>query len=132
MLQSGTHAKHFGVGLGMNQAGKPIASLAANACAIGHILFVEHDSTGGGKGVKTCRIQVVEELLDARLMGYRWIGIWCTRRGFGRVYTADAVHLIHLLGLCVKGLHVSVADRPGRRESVVVVQFAEVLPSQTV
>jgi hypothetical protein len=23
MLQGGTHAKHFGVGLGMNQAGNP-------------------------------------------------------------------------------------------------------------
>src|SRR5262245_14218966 len=116
----------------MNQTGKPIASLAANACAICNMLFVEHDSTGCGKGVKTCLMQVVEQLLHARLMRYGWIGIWGTRWRFGRVHTADAVHLIHLLRLCVKGLHVTVVDRPRRRESVVVAQFAKVLPSQTV
>src|SRR5215471_18042524 len=88
----------------MHEAGKPIAGLASNTCAVGHILFVEHDSTGGRKRVKTRGVQVVKELLDARLMRYGRIGIRPACRGFGRVHVACAVHLIHLLGLRVKGL----------------------------
>ena len=42
-LESQTHAEHFGVGFGMNQAGKPIAGLTANTFAVGHVLFIEHD-----------------------------------------------------------------------------------------
>ena len=131
-LQRGTHAEHFRVGLGMNQARKPVAGLAADASAVRHVLFVEHDAAGRRKGMKTGGFQIVEELLDARLMGDGRIRIRRARRRFGRVHTAQAVHLIHLLGLRVERLHVLVADGPGRRDPVVVAQLAEVLPAQTV
>src|SRR5215471_14222291 len=116
----------------MNQAGKPIAGPTANALAIGHVLFIEHDSTGGRKWVITRCIQVVNELLDARLMEYRRMGIRRARRRFSRIHSAETVYLIHLLGLRVIGLHVLVADRPSRRNPIVFAQFSEILSAQAV
>src|SRR5215471_21152384 len=108
----------------MNQTWKPIAGAAANACAVGHVLLIEHDSTRGLKWVIARCMQVVKELLDAWLMGNGRIGIWGTRRRFGRVHSADAVHMIHLLGLRVKRLHVVVADGPRWRNPVVFAQLS--------
>jgi hypothetical protein len=82
--------------------------------------------------VITLGIQVINELLYARLVGNRRIGIWRACGRFGRVHSAEAMHLIHLLGPCVIGLHVLVADWPGRRDSIVFAQFPEILPAQAV
>ena len=65
----------------MNQAGKPIAGLAANASAVRHVLFVEHDAAGRRKRMKAGGLQIVEELLDARLVGDRRIRIRRARGG---------------------------------------------------
>src|SRR5262249_28097617 len=67
-----------------------------------------------------------------RLIRYRRVGIWCTRRGVGRVLAAKPMHLIHLLGLRIIRLHILVADRPGRRNPVVFAQLPEILLAQTV
>src|ERR1043166_2662930 len=58
-----------------------------------------------------------------------------TRRAGGRlggVFAAGAVHLVHLFGLGVIGLHVFVADGPGGRDAVVVLNLAEVFLAQAV
>ena len=71
--------------------------------------------------------EVVGELLDPRLVRDRRERVGRARRRLGRVLAARAVHLVELLGLRVVGLHLVVADRPGRRDAVVVAQLAEVL-----
>src|SRR5690349_18180280 len=40
------------------------------------------------------------------------------------------MHLIQIFGLRVVGLEIVIADRPGRRESAVVAQFAEIFFAQ--
>ena len=82
--------------------------------------------------MKTRGSQVVKELLDARLMRNRRIGIWRACGRFGRIHSAETVYLIHLLGLRVIGLHVLVADRPRRRNPIVFAQFSEILSAQAV
>ncbi len=45
----------------------------------------------------------------------------------GGVLVAGAVHLVEPLGLAVPGLEIVVAERPGRRQAVQVVDLPEVL-----
>ena len=75
--------------------------------------------------------EIVEELLDPRLVRHRREGV----RPAGRipwVLSADAVHLVEILGLRVVGLEVVVADRPRGRDPAVVLQLAEVRLPQPV
>ena len=58
--------------------------------------------------------QIVDELLDARLVTERRMQIRRARRRLGRVDAADAVHLVEVLGLRVVGLEVGVGERPRR------------------
>ena len=65
-------------------------------------------------------------------MGHRRERIGRAGRRLGGVFAARAVHLVHLLGLGVVGLHVFVADGPGRRDAIVVLELAEVFLAQAV
>ena len=76
--------------------------------------------------------QVVEQLLDARLVRHRRERVRRRCRRLGRVLAAGAVHLVELLGLGVVRLELVVADRPGRRDPAVVLELAEVLLPQPV
>ena len=80
--------------------------------------------TGGG--------EVVGQLLDARLVATGGEGVGRAGRRFGRVLSPGAVDLVELLGLGVVGLQLVVADRPGGRDAVVVLELAEVLGPQAV
>src|SRR5262249_42237788 len=71
-------------------------------------------------------LEVVRELLDARLVRYRRERKWPRPRGFGRVFAGLPMHEIELLRLCVVGLEVLIGDRPRRREPAVVLDLAEV------
>ena len=129
---AGRTAEDFRVGFGMDEAGKPVAVHATHAGAERHVLLVEHDAAGRVKRMIAGPRQVVGQLLDARLVRHRRKGIRRARRRLGRVFATRAVHLIHLLGLGVVGLHLLVADGPGRRDAVVVLEFAEILFAQAV
>src|SRR6516162_5376700 len=72
------------------------------------------------------------QLLDARFVRYRRERIGRARRRLGRVFAARTMHVVHLLGPGVVGLHVFVGNGPGRRDAVVVLELAEVLLAQTV
>src|SRR5215475_14858966 len=72
------------------------------------------------------------QLLDARLMRHSRERIGRAGRRLGWVFAARTVHLVHLLGLGVVGLYVFVADGPGRRDAVVMLELAEVFLAQTV
>src|SRR3984893_6538992 len=76
--------------------------------------------------------QVVGELLDARLVRHRRERIRRARWWLSRVFATRAMHLIHLLGLGIVRLHLVVADGPGRRDAVVVLEFTEILFAQAV
>src|SRR4029453_18961698 len=72
------------------------------------------------------------QLLDTRLVRPCREGVGRASRRLGRVFAARTVHLVHLLGPGVIGLHVFVGNGPGRRDAVVVLELAEVLLAQTV
>ena len=66
--------------------------------------LVEHDPAGGVEGVEPDPGEVVEEPLDARLVGDRRVGVRRGGRWLGGVLTPGAMHLVELLGLGVVGL----------------------------
>ena len=56
--------------------------------------------------------EVTGELLQTRLMANRWIRIRAARGGLGRVLTAQAVHVILMLGHVVVRLEILIRDWP--------------------
>ena len=129
---AGPHAEHLGVGLGVHQAREAVAGRAAHAVAVRHVRLVQHHAAGRVERMEPGGGEVVRELLDPRLVRDRRERVGSARRRLGRVLAARAVHLVELLGQRVVGLHLVVADRPRRRDAVVVLQLAEVLLAQAV
>src|SRR5215471_5714629 len=76
--------------------------------------------------VAGCR-QVVEKLLDARLMGNRLERIRSAGGRLGGVLASQPVDMVHLLGSCVIRLQFLVGDRPGWGDAVVMPQLAKIL-----
>ena len=66
------------------------------------------------------------------LMADRRPRVWLGQGPFGGVLAVHAVHLVEPLGLGVPGLELVVAERPGRRDPVDVLDLAEVLGPQAV
>src|SRR5215467_13453167 len=116
----------------MDQAGKAVAGGATDAGAVGHILLVQQDAAGRMKGMVTSPGQVVIELLDARLIGDRWVGILHAVRWVGWVVAMLAVHLVELFGPAVVGLELFIGDGPGGGDAVVVAQLPEVFFAQSI
>src|SRR4029453_6459901 len=107
--------------------------------------LVQHDPAGGMERVVAGGGGGVGQLLDPGRVGQGrgrgggggrggrgGKGGGAAGRRRGGVLAARPVDLVALFGQGVVGLHVVVADRPGRRDAVVVLQLAEVLPSQPV
>jgi hypothetical protein len=123
-----TSASDFGV----HEAREAVAGRAAHARAAGHVALVEHHAAGRVERVVPGRLEVVGQLLDARLVRDGGERVRRARRRLGRVLSARAVDVVEALGLGVVGLELVVADRPGGRDAVVVAQLAEVLAAQPV
>ncbi len=132
MLQRRPHAERLGIGLRAQRAREAIAVLAAHAFAVRHVRGIEHHAAGRVERVIARPLEVVRQLLDARLVRQRRIRVRPARRRLRWVLSTGAVHLVHLFGLQVVRLHLVVADGPGRRDPVVVLQLAEVLAPQPV
>ena len=64
--------------------------------------------------VQPLLLQVVAELLDARLVLHRRVGVLGARGALGGVLAVPPVHQVEVLGLAVPGLEIGVVDRPGR------------------
>ena len=75
-------------------------------------------------------LQDVVQILDARLVLDRRIGVGRAGPGFGGVLAALAVHVVQRLGLRVVRLEHVVAQRPRWRDPVLVPQLAEVAFAQ--
>src|SRR5262249_41256366 len=125
-------ADHVRVRLGMYQAGKSVAGAAPNARAELRLGLIQHDAVWRVERVKPGARQVVMQLLNARLVRQRWQRIRSRCRRLGRIFPACAMHLVHLLGLGVVRLHVVITDWPGWRDSVVMLELAEVFLAQSV
>src|SRR5262245_61965306 len=116
----------------MHDAGEAVAAIAADAGAVWHVRLVEHHPAGGMEWPVAGGGQIVMQLLDARLVRDRRERIGSARRRFRRVLASSAVHLVELLPLGVVRLHLLVGDRPGRRDTALVLDLAEVLGAQAV
>ena len=124
---------HLGVGLGVDQAGEPVAvGMQRMQVENGMLFSVEHDPARGVKRLVAGARQIVVELLDARLVRDGRVRIGRAGGRIDGVLAARAVNLIEVLRPHVVGLHVGVGDRPGGREAVVVPQLAEVALAQAV
>ena len=82
--------------------------------------------SGNGKRVVAKPLEIVEQLLNARRVAHRRITIGRAGGTFRRIDPALPVDMIKLLGLCVVGLEILVAQWPGRRDAAVVRNLAEV------
>ena len=71
-------------------------------------------------------LEIVEQLLNARRVAHRRITIGRAGRAFGGIDPMLPVDMIKVLRLCVVGLEVLVAQRPGRRDATVVHHLTEV------
>ena len=132
MLERRPHAEHLGVGLRVHQAREAVARGAAHAVAVRHVVLEQPHTAGGMKRPQPGRLEVVGELLDARLMADRGKRVGRGRRRLRRILAARTVDLVELLGERVVRLHLRIGDRPRRRDPVVMAQLAEVLLAQPV
>ena len=132
VLQGRADAAHLGVGLGVQRARKAVAVRAPHADAVGHVRLVDQDAARRVERVIAARGQVIGELLDPRLVGDRGVRVGRAGRRVRRILAPRAVHLVERLGGGVVRLHVLVGDGPGRREAVMVAQFAEILGAHPV
>ena len=128
----GPHRDRLRVRLGVHETRVAVTPGAADARALRPVGLVEQDPARRGERVVPARRQVVDELLDARLVGDRGPRVLLAPVALGGVLAVRAVHLVQPLGLRVVRLEVVVAHRPRRREAVDVVQLAEVLRPQPV
>ena len=116
----------------MQRAGEAVAAAAANAHAGLHVDGVSAHSAGRVEGMVAGLGEIVGQLLDARLVLQRRERVRGARRRIGGILAAVSVHLVQPLGLGVVGLHLLVADRPGGRDPVVMLDLAEVLGPEAV
>ena len=132
VLERRADGDHLGVRLGVDQAGKAVAVLAADAAAVRHVALVEQDAAGRVERPVAGGGEIVGELLRSAARGRprgtgteRWrearSGPPLARRGPGRAARPGVVRL-----------HLLVGDRPGGRDPVRVPDLAEVLRPQAV
>ena len=132
VLQRRPDAEHLGVGLRVHEAREAVAGGAPDAVAVRPVRLEQPHAARRVERVQPRRLEVVGELLDARLVADRGEGVGRGRRRLGRVLPARAMDLVALLGERVVRLQLVVGDRPRRRDPVVVGQLAEVLRAQPV
>ena len=82
--------------------------------------------------METCRRQVIEELLNTRLVRDWLARIGCTGGRLSWIEPVTSVHMVHLFGARVEGLYVLVGDRPGRGDPIVMWQLPEILAAQAI
>ena len=74
--------------------------------------------------------EIIRKLLDAGLVTHRRMSIGTASMWFRWIFPLIPVHMIKLLCLSIVGFHILVTDRPGRRNTALMVNLAEVLFAQ--
>ena len=127
---SGVHADHLGVGLRVDRAGEAVEGVAPDAGAVGGgvavRVLVQLDAKRQMERVQPLALQDVVQVLNARFVLDRRIGIGRAGPRFGGILAALAVHVVQRLGLRVVGFEHVVAQWPCRGDSVLVPQLAKV------
>src|ERR671923_1774304 len=95
------HTDNLSVRLGVDQAGKAIAGVAADAAALVGVLFIEHDTERRMKRPQAKTGEIVTELLHARLVADRRMRIRSAGWRFSGILAPLAVDMVELLGLGV-------------------------------
>ena len=126
VLERRPHAAHMGIGLAVGEAREAVEAVAAHAPPRLGIGLVQVDADGQVERVQALVHQVIVQLLDARLVGYRGIGELVRPRRLGGVLAGRAVDEVEPLGLGVVRLEHRVVDRPGGRHPAVVADLLEV------
>src|SRR5215475_315489 len=110
----------------MHQARETVACTATNAWALARVLLVKHHTKRSVKRMQSRGGEIVREVLEPRLMTYRWprIGLACRR--FRRVLPSVAVHLVKVLGVRVVRFQLVVTDRPGRRDAAMMANLSKI------
>ncbi len=132
MLERRPHAECLGIRLAVHRAREAVAVLAPDAGAVRQVRLVEEHAARGVERVVAAGGQIVDELLDPRLVRDGRERVGPTRGRLGRILAPGAVHLVDLLGQGVVGLEVGVRDRPRGRDPVVMPELTEVLLAQAV
>jgi hypothetical protein len=104
VLEGRIDGDDLGVGLGMHQAWKAVASVAADALAQVWIRFVEHDAQRRMKGFQALLSEILAKLLKPRFVtdgGKRVRGAGGRLAG---VLSSLAMHLVEPFGLRIVGL----------------------------
>src|SRR5207245_4503460 len=115
------------VGLGIHQAGIPVAGAAPDAGTLFPVLLIEPHADRQVERPVADPDQIVMQFLDARFMADGLVAVRRAGRRLRRVLASLSVHLIEVLRLGVIRLQLLVRDRPGRRDATVVLDLAEIL-----
>ena len=132
MLERRPDAEHLGIGLGLHQTRKAVAGPAADAVAVGSVVLQQPDPARRVERVVAGLLEVVRQLLDARLVGQGRERVLGARVTLGGVLAVVAVDLVEMLRRRVVGLHVVIRDGPRRRDPVVMPELPEVLGPEPV
>ena len=132
LVQRRADRDDLGVGLGVHQARVAVAPRAADALAGGPVGLIQQDAARRVERVVAARCQGLGDLLDPRLVRDGRPRVLLGPVALGGILAVVTVHLVQPLGLGVPGLEVVVAQRPGRRQAVGVLELAEVLGPQPV
>ena len=121
----------FGVRLGVNETGKSVAGVAANAAAVRRVRFIEQNAGRRERRMIAGALQIVGQFLDARLVADGRKRIRRARRRIGRIIAALAVDVVKFFRLRVIRLQFVVADRPVRRHAIGGAMRGEILFAQS-
>lgn len=125
-----SHANHFGIGFGVQQARKAVAGSAFDAWTRLRPGFIEPQCERQRKRLLTRALEVFEKFRDNRLMRDRWMVVFGIARRLRRIAAALAVDLIQALGGEVVRRQIGIAYRPRRRQTILVLRLAEVAFAQ--
>ncbi len=131
MFQRRIDRAHLRVRFCRDKARETVAGAAADTFARLRVAFVEHDAKRRMKWAQAKTSEIIGKLLQPRLVADRRVRVAGARRRLGGVFAAVAVHMIEPLRLGVVGLHVVVVDRPGGRQTAMVLDLAKVFLPKT-
>ena len=95
------------IGLAVGQAGIAVEGIAANAGGVRQRLAIpllEQHSDGQVKRLVPFTLQIIEQLLDPRLVRDRRVCVGLRGGRLGRVLAAQAMDMVELFGRLVVGL----------------------------
>ena len=118
VLERGVDADGLRVRLRVENAHEPVHPITTNTAARARrgavLVLVEHDPDREVRRVQSQLLEIVAQLLDARLVLHRRVRVLGAPRSVGWVSPGGTVHDVQLLRFGVPRFEVRVGERPGR------------------